>query len=127
MSKGKHLKGSEKSIYQVYDYFDCQSKKQKTTSPPELCKKMAEATGYTERTISRILKEKRNLDRDVFSSLAKGKKNALGCSGICRRVSVVPGNPLRNSQFCVLHKIVTSVDSWMLVHIDPSWLEHLIM
>ena len=52
MPKGKRVKSTSKSIIcNVHDYFDRQSKKQKST-PPKLCKKTAEATGFSERTVN---------------------------------------------------------------------------
>ena len=47
MPKGKGVKSTLKSIIcNVHDYFDRQSKKQKST-PPKLCKKTAEGTGFS--------------------------------------------------------------------------------
>ena len=57
MPKGKRVKSTLKSIIcNVHDYFDWQNKKQKSTLP-KLCrgKKTAEATGFSECTVNRVL------------------------------------------------------------------------
>ena len=76
MPKGKRVKSTLKSIIcNVHDYFDRQSKKQKST-PPKLCKKIAEATGFSERTVNRVLLEKRKLDGSSFTSPNKRYKES---------------------------------------------------
>ena len=68
MPKGKRVKSTSKSIIcNVHDYFDRQSKKHKST-PPKLSKKTAEATGFSECTVNRVLLEKRKLDGSSFTS-----------------------------------------------------------
>ena len=62
-------------ICNVHDYFDRQSKKQKST-PPKLCKKTAEATGFSEHTVNRVLLEKRKLDGSSFTSANKRYKES---------------------------------------------------
>ena len=76
MPTGKQVKSTSKSIIcNVHDYFDWQSKKQKST-PPKLCKKTAEATGFSERTVNRVLLEKRKLDGSSFTSPNKRYKES---------------------------------------------------
>ena len=76
MPKGKRIRSREKEIIcRVYEYFDRQSKKQKATTPLKLCKKTAEATGFTVRSVNRILGKKRSLeDDDTFPSPTKRYK-----------------------------------------------------
>ena len=76
MSKGKRVKSTSKSIIcNVHDYFDRHSKKQKST-PPKLCKKTAEATGFSERTVNCVLLEKRKLDGTSVTSPNKRYKES---------------------------------------------------
>ena len=78
MPKRKRVKSTSKSIIcSVHDYFDQQSKKQKST--PKLCKKTAEATGFSERTVNRVLLEKRKLDGSSFTSPNKSYKESREC------------------------------------------------
>ena len=66
MPKRNGVKSTSNSIIcNVHDYFDRQSKKQKSTSP-KLCKKTAEAIGFSERTVNHVLLEKRKLDGSFF-------------------------------------------------------------
>ena len=65
MPKGKRVKSTSKSIIcNVHDYFDRQSK----STPPKLSKKTAEATGFSECIVIRVLLEKRKLDGSSFTS-----------------------------------------------------------
>ena len=74
MPKGKRVRSDSKNIIcNVFDYFEGQSKKQKAITPPKLCKKTAEATGYSERTVNRVLSEKRSLEGGSFSSQSATK------------------------------------------------------
>ena len=76
MPKGIRVKNTSNSIIcNVHDYFDRQSKKQKST-PPKLCKKTGEATGFSERIVNRVLLEKRNLDGSFFTSPNKRYKES---------------------------------------------------
>ena len=49
------------SIYHVYTYFEKGSVKSKYRGPPKLTSKTAEATGYRECTVRRIVAEKLEL------------------------------------------------------------------
>lgn len=76
MPKGKRVRSSAKNIIcNVYDYFERQNKKQKTTTTPKLCKKTADATGYSERTVNCVLKEKRGLEGGSFSTPKRYKES----------------------------------------------------
>ena len=48
--------------------------KYKSTVPPKLCKKTADATGFSERTVNRVVAEKRELDGSLFPSPSKRYK-----------------------------------------------------
>ena len=64
MAKGKCIRSRENEIiYNVHQYFQRQSKEQKT--PPKLCEKTAQATGFTKRSVYRVLSEKRVLGDDI--------------------------------------------------------------
>jgi len=76
MAKGKRVRSSAKNIIcNVYEYFERQNKKQGTTTPPKLCTKTTDATGYSERTVNRVLKEKRGLEGGSFSSPKRYKES----------------------------------------------------
>ena len=73
----------ETIICNVHDYFDQQSKKQKSTPPTctctcKLCKKIAEATGISEHTVNCVLLEKTKLDGSSFTSPNKIYKKSKG-------------------------------------------------
>ena len=61
-------------VYNVYKYFERESAKSKYRGPPKLTHKAAEATGYGERTVRRIVWEKSALSGAAFSSPAKRYK-----------------------------------------------------
>ena len=61
-------------ICNVYNYFERQGKKQKTSAPINLCNKTAEATGYSVRTVYHVMKGKRSMEEALFSSPAKHKR-----------------------------------------------------
>ena len=58
-------------IYHVYKYFEKGSAKSKYRGPPKLTLKTAEATGYSERTVRRIVAEKAETSGAAFASLPK--------------------------------------------------------
>ena len=75
MPKGKRVRSSSKTIIcHVYSYFEKQSTKSKSTVPPKLCKKTADATGLFERTVNRVVAEKRELEGSCFPSPSKRYK-----------------------------------------------------
>ena len=75
MPKGRRVTSSSKTIiYNVYRYFERQSSKQKSTVPPKLSKKTADATGFSERTVNRVVAEKRRLEASPFPSPSKRYK-----------------------------------------------------
>ena len=75
MPKGKRANSTAKAIIcNVYDYFQRQSTKQKVTTTLKLCKKTAEAAGYSVRTVNRVLAERRKLDGGAFTSPSKRYK-----------------------------------------------------
>ena len=47
-----------------------------TRTPPKLCKKTAEAAGFSEHTVNRVLLEKRKLDGSSFTSSNKRYKES---------------------------------------------------
>ena len=59
------------SIYHVYLYFEKGSAKSKYRGPPKLTSKTAEATGYSERTVRRIVAEKSEISGAVLASPPK--------------------------------------------------------
>ena len=61
-------------IFNVYKYFERENAKTKNRVPPKLTHKAAEATGYGERTVRRIVAEKSALSGAAFSSPAKRYK-----------------------------------------------------
>ena len=75
--RGKRVNSTAKNIiFNVYKYFERESAKTKNRSrvPPKLTHKAAEATGYGERTVRRIVAEKTALSGAAFSSPAKRYK-----------------------------------------------------
>ena len=71
MPKGKRINSTvKKIIYNVYDYFENESKKRKK-SVMKLGKKTAEVTGYCKQTVERVIVEKRKLDGTEFTSPTK--------------------------------------------------------
>ena len=59
------------SIYHVYRYFEKVSAKNNYRGPPKLTSKTAEATGYSERTVRRIVAERSEISGAVFTSPPK--------------------------------------------------------
>ena len=77
MPKGKRVRsGSKTIIYNVYRYFEHQCVKQNSTVPLKLSKKTADATGFSERTVNRVVSEKRKLDVGPFPSPSKRNKKS---------------------------------------------------
>lgn len=73
--KGKRVNSTAKTIIcNVYAYFERQSQKSKGRGPPKLVTKTAEATGYCERTVRRVVGEKKTLEGAAFVSPAKRYK-----------------------------------------------------
>ena len=57
--RGKRVNSTAKTvIYNVYKYFQRESTKSKYRGPPKSTHKTAEATGYGDRTVRRIVSEK---------------------------------------------------------------------
>ena len=70
--KGKRAKRTATaSIYHVYKYFEKGIAKSKYRGPPKLTSKTADVTGYSERTVRRIVAEKSEISGAVFASLPK--------------------------------------------------------
>ena len=63
-------------ITNVYKYFEKQSKKTKSSRPPKLSKKTAEATGYSSRTIEGVIAATQALSGAAFESPAKRYKTS---------------------------------------------------
>ena len=79
MPRGKRLNSTGKKIIcNVYDYFDEQSKKTKIKTGWRLVKKTVEATKFSERTVNRVLLEKRKLSKAQFTSPQKRYKVTKG-------------------------------------------------
>ena len=73
--RGKRVNSTAKNIiFNVYKYFERESVKNKNRVPPKLTHKTAEATGYGERTVRRIVAEKSASSGAAFSSPAKRYK-----------------------------------------------------
>ena len=73
--RGKRMNSTAKNIiFNVYKYFERESAKTKNRVPPKLTHKTAEATGYGERTVRRIVAKKSALSGAAFSSPAKWYK-----------------------------------------------------
>ena len=73
--RGKRVNSTAKNIiFNVYKYFERESAKTKNRVPPKLMHKTAEAMGYGERTVRRIVAEKYALSGTAFSSPAKQYK-----------------------------------------------------
>ena len=73
--RGKRLNSTAKNIiFNVYKYFERESAKTKNRVLPKLTHKTAEATGYGEHTVRRIVAEKSALSGAAFSSPAKRYK-----------------------------------------------------
>lgn len=74
--KGKRVNSTAKTIiFNVYQYFEKESaKSRKLKVPPKLTLKTAEATGYSERTVRRVVGEKSTLSGAAFSSPPKRYK-----------------------------------------------------
>ena len=70
--KGRRANSTAKSIiYNVYEYFERENAKSKYRCPQKLTFKTAEATGYSERTVRRIVTEKSEISGSAFISPAK--------------------------------------------------------
>ena len=73
--RGKRVRSAAKAIiFNVYKYFERQASKSKYRGPSQVKRKMAEATGYPERTVRRIVGEKASLCGVAFTSPAKRYK-----------------------------------------------------
>ena len=73
--RGKRVNSTAKNIiFNVYRFFEKESAKTKNKAPPRLTHKMAEATGYSERTVRRIVSEKSAQSGAAFCSPAKRYK-----------------------------------------------------
>ena len=69
--RGKRVNSTAKSIIvNVYEYFE-RSKKTKASTAPKLVKKISEATGFSVRTVYRVINEKEDLGEGKFESPAK--------------------------------------------------------
>ena len=67
--RGKRTNGTASaSMYHVYKYFEKGSAKSKYKGPPKLTSKTAEATGYSEHTVRRIIAEKSAISVAAFTS-----------------------------------------------------------
>ena len=76
--RGKRANSTSKAIiYNVYKYFEKESAKNKCRRPPKLTSKTAEATGYSERTVRRIVAKKSEMSGAAFTSPAKRYKVPL--------------------------------------------------
>ena len=70
--RGKRVNSKTKTIiYDVYRYFERESAKSKHKVHPKLASKTAEATGYCERTVRRVVAQKSARSGATFSSPAK--------------------------------------------------------
>ena len=70
--RGKRVRSAVKAIiFNVYKYFERQALKSKYRGPSQVTRKTAEATGYPERTVRRIVGEKASLCGAAFTSPAK--------------------------------------------------------
>ena len=75
LGKEKRVNSIAKTIIlNVYSYFERQSQKNKVRGPPKLTRRRADATGYSERTVHRIVAEKKSLEGAAFGSPAKRYK-----------------------------------------------------
>ena len=75
MPKGKRLNRTAKKIVcSVYTYFEEQHKKNKVRTAAKLSTKTAQATGYSVRTVERVVAKKRTLSGAAFESPAKRYK-----------------------------------------------------
>ena len=73
--RGKRANSTAKAIiYHVYKYFEKESAKNKCRRPLKLTSKTAEATGYSERTVRRIVAKKSEMSGAAFTSPAKRYK-----------------------------------------------------
>ena len=70
--RGKRANGTAKNIiYNFYQYFQKETAKNKYRGALKLTSRTAEATGYSELTVRRIVAEKTQLDGAVFMSPPK--------------------------------------------------------
>ena len=73
--RGKRVNSTAKNIiFNIYKYFERESVKTKNRVPPKLTHKTAEATGYGEHTVRRIVAVKSALSGAAFSSPARQYK-----------------------------------------------------
>ena len=73
--RGKRANSTAKAIiYNMYKYFEKESAKNKCRRPPKLTSKTAEATGYSECTVRRIVAKKSEMSGAAFTSPAKRYK-----------------------------------------------------
>ena len=73
--RGKRVNSTAKNItFNVYKFFEKESAKTKNKAPPRLTHKTTEATGYSERTVRRIVSEKSAQSGAAFCSPAKRYK-----------------------------------------------------
>ena len=73
--KGRRANSTAKSIiYNVYKYFERENAKSKYRGPPKLTFETAEATSYSQRTVTRIVTEKSKISGSAFTSPAKRYK-----------------------------------------------------
>ena len=73
--RGKRVSSTAKTIiFNAFPYFERQSQKSKAKGPQRLMDKTAKATGYCERTVRRVVAEKRASDGATFVSPAKQYK-----------------------------------------------------
>ena len=61
-------------IYRLYKYFEKESVKSKCRGPLKVTSKTAETTGYSERTVRRIVAEKLEISGAPFTPLPKQYK-----------------------------------------------------
>ena len=70
--RGKRVRSAANAIVlNVYKYFERQESKSKYRGPSQVTRKMAEVTGYTERTVRHIVGEKASFCGAAFTSPAK--------------------------------------------------------
>ena len=76
MPKGKRANSTAKKIIcKVFDYFDKEARKNKRIKALKLSTKTAEATGYSKRTVERVLAESKKLKGAPFTSPKRYRKS----------------------------------------------------
>ena len=69
--RGKRVSSTAKtSIFNFFLYFKRQSQKNKAKGPPRLMDKTVKATGYCERSVRRVVAEKRASDGSSYIRVA---------------------------------------------------------